>query len=109
MRGGEGGGAAGSGRSQRRTEQIESLKSVFEDLHFGRSRQRAERLANLCKEKQITPEVKGRGGTLVRTFHVALRSTLSSLFEGRFLYNNILNQSLSSRPLRWPLRRGVAQ
>lgn len=86
----------GSAFSQRRDDQIETLKSVFEDLHFGSSLQCAEHLANLFKEKQITPRVKEHGGTLVKTLYVSLRCSLSLLFEGRFLYNNILNQSLNS-------------
>lgn len=82
--------------SQRSSDQIETLKSAFEDLHFGSSFQCAEHLANLFKEKQITPKVKEHGGALIKTFYVSLHCSLSSLFEGRFLYNNILNQSLNS-------------
>lgn len=82
--------------SQRSGDQIETLKSAFEDLHFGSLFQCAEHLANLFKEKQIIPKVKEHGGTLVKTFYVSLHHSLSSLFEGRFLYNNILNQSLNS-------------
>lgn len=90
------GGGTGSTLSQRSSDQIETLKRAFEDLHFGSSLQCAEHLANLFKEKQITLEAKEHGGTLVKTFYVSLHRSFSSLFEGRFLYNNILNQSLNS-------------
>lgn len=81
--------------SQRSSDQVEALQSVFDDLHSGWLLQCAEHLANLFKGKQITPGVRGRGGTLVRTLGVSLHRGLSWLFEGRFLYNNSLNQSLS--------------
>lgn len=82
--------------SQRSRSQIEKLKSVFEDLHFGSLFQCAKNLANLFKEKQITRDVKEREETVVKTFYVSFHCSLSALFEGRFLYNNILNQSLNS-------------
>lgn len=65
------------------------------DLHFASLLQCVEHLDNLFKEKQITPEVKEHRGPLLKTFYVSLHSSLSSLFEGRFHYNNILNQSLN--------------
>lgn len=77
-------------------DQIETLKRPFEDLHFGSSLQCVEHSDNLFKEKQITSEVKELHGTLVKTLYVSLHCSLSSLFEDRFLYNNILNQSLNS-------------
>lgn len=89
------GGGTGSTLSQRRGGQIETLKSIFEDLHFGSLFQSAKNLANLFKEKQITRDVKEHAEALVRTFYVSLHCSLSALFEGRFLYNNIPNQSLN--------------
>ena len=70
-------GGTGSIPSQRSSGQNETLKSAFEDLHFGSSLQCAEHLANLFKEKQITPEVKEHRGTLVKTFYVSLHHSLS--------------------------------
>lgn len=90
------GGGTGSIISQRSRGRSETAQNIFEHLHFGSSLQRGEHLANLFKEKQITPEVKGHWGTLVKTFYVSLHCSLSSVFEDRFLYNNILNQSLNS-------------
>lgn len=102
----EGGGverARESIMSQRIGVQIEPLKNISEHLHFGSLLQCAEHLANPSKEKQITPEVKEHGGSLVKTFYVSLRCSLSSPFEDRFLYNNILNQSLNSLSSRLSL------
>lgn len=95
---GVGVGGAGSILSQRSSDPIETM--AFGDLHFGSLLQCVEHLDNLFKEKQITPEVKEHRGTLVKTFCVSLHCSLSSLFEGRFHYNNILNQSLNSRSSR---------
>lgn len=96
----QGGGGTGSILSQRNSDPIETLKRAFEDLHFGSLLQCVEHSDNLFKEKQITPEVKEHSGTLVKTFYVSLHCSLSSLFEGRFHYNNILNQSLNSLSTR---------
>lgn len=82
--------------SQRSRDPIETLKRAFEDLHFGLLLQRVEHLDNPFKEKQITPEVREHRGTLVKTFYVSLHCRLFLPFEGRFHYNNILNQSLNS-------------
>lgn len=89
-------GRTGSVCSQRSSDPAESLKTAFEDLHSGSSLQCVERSDNLFKEKQITPQVKGHRGTLVKTFYVSLHCSHSMLFEERFHYKNILNQSLIS-------------
>lgn len=54
----------------------------------------------MFKEKQITPEVKGHGGTLVKTLCASQHCSLFLVFEDRFLYNNILNQTLNSLSTR---------
>lgn len=87
---------AGGGLVQPAPRGVATLKTAFEDLHFGSSLQCVEHSDNLFKEKQITPQVKGHRGTLVKTFYVSLRCSLSTPFEDRFHYNNILNQSLNS-------------
>lgn len=71
-------------------------RKLLKNLHVGSSLRRVEHSDNLFKEKQITPQVKGHGGTLVKTFYVSLHCSLSTPFEDRFHYNNILNQSLNS-------------
>lgn len=81
-------------QEERRPERNPKKKAAFEDLHFGWSLQCVERL-DLLKGKQITGEVKGRGGTLVETLGCfSPRCRLASPFEGGFHYNNIPNQSL---------------
>lgn len=94
--GDKGVGRTGSVLSHRTSDPNETLKRPFEDLHFCSVLQCVKHLDNLFKEKQITPEVKEHRGTLVKTFYVSLHCRLSSLFEGRFHYNNNLNQSLDS-------------
>ena len=89
-------GTRGSGEGQFQWQHW-NTEEFSEDLHFDSSLHCTKHLANLFKEKQMTPEVKEHGGgALFKTFCVSLNCSLSSLFEGRFLYKNILNQSLSA-------------
>lgn len=99
----EAGGRTASDRSQRSRDPTDTLKTAFEDLHVGSSLQRVEHSDNLFKEKQIIPWVKGHRGTLVKTFYVSLHWSLSTPFEDRFHYNNILSQSLNSLSSRLSL------
>lgn len=86
----------------------ESLNAAFEDLHSGSPLERVEHSDNLFKEKQMTPQAKGHGGTLVKTFYVSLHCSLSMPFEDRFHYNNIPNQSLNSPSSTVPPHRRLS-
>lgn len=86
----------------------ESLDAAFEDLHSGSPLERVEHSDNLFKEKQMTPQAKGHGGTLVKTFCVSLHCSLSMPFEDRFHYNNIPNQSLNSPSTTDPPHRRLS-